>query len=101
VPPISLSARTFSSAYDREITGISLHPVNIARSLSVTASAVELGGEGGDGLDTGFGVAGKGARILVTALRLQKDRRHTRFAEVRERRVAELVEGPAAAVSST
>ena len=56
----------------------------MVRSLSVATPTVELGGEGGDGFDAGFGVAGEGAGVLVSALGLQKDGRHTGLTEVGE-----------------
>ncbi|MCP3976037.1 MAG: hypothetical protein GY720_16270 [bacterium] len=40
----------------------------MGRSLSVAASAVEFGSNGGDGFDAGFGVAGEGAWILVSVM---------------------------------
>ena len=53
-------------------------------SRSVAAPAVELSGKSGDGLDTGFGVAGECAGVLVSALCLQQDCRDSFFAEVSE-----------------
>ncbi len=51
-------------------------------SLLVAAASVVFGGEGGHGLDAGFGVAGQGAGVLVTALGLEQDRRHRFLAEL-------------------
>jgi hypothetical protein len=55
-----------------------------------------VGGESGDGFDAGFAVAGEGARVLVSALRLKQHGGDSFFAEVCERRVPELVERGAA-----
>ncbi len=58
----------------------------MVRPLSVATPAVELGHEGSDdGLDAGFGLASEGAWVLVSALGLEENGRHTGFAEVGER----------------
>lgn len=60
------------------------HVANTVRSLSVAAPAVELGGEGGDELESRFGRACECAWVLVSALGLDQDGGGTGFAEVSE-----------------
>ena len=61
------------------------------------AAVVEVGGEGGDGFGTWFGVAAEGAEVTVAAFGLEQHCGRAGFAEVGEGGVAELVEGPPAA----
>ena len=57
------------------------------------ATVVEVGGEGGDGFGTWFGVAGEGGEVTVAAALAWGSIAAAGFAEVGEGGVAELVEG--------
>ena len=52
--------------------------------VGVPSSWVVLGGEGGYGFDTWFGVSGEGAGVLVSAFCLEEDGGDSLFAEVGE-----------------
>ena len=51
----------------------------------MATTAVEFGGEGGDGFDAGFGVPVKGAWVLVAAIGLEQDGGDSFFAKMGER----------------
>ena len=57
-------------------------------------------GEVGDGFGAGPGVDPEGAQVPVAALGLENHRRRPALGQMRKRRVAQLVEGPAARVST-